>query len=219
MVNVFRSKYSFYVIGILILTLGIAFTIQSDLGASPYDALLVGLSRQIGLTVGSWEIIISFLLIFCNALLKRLRPEFLGLLTAFITGIGIDVWLFLLQIVQPELLVNKVICFIIGIIISGIGTAVYLLSYFAPMPLDRLMLVICDLTKMNLLYSKTLVYVIFLILAFIFKGPIGIGTLLTVCLGGPILNYFMPYVEKIMNSLMLENDKTSTNHYEKINHP
>lgn len=87
-------KYLFYVIGILILTLGIAFTIQSDLGASPFDALLVGLAVHAGLTVGSWEVIIALLLIGCNSFLKRQRPEVSGLLTAFITGIGIDMWLF-----------------------------------------------------------------------------------------------------------------------------
>ncbi len=32
-------KYVFYVLGILILTLGISFTIQSDFGTSPFDAL------------------------------------------------------------------------------------------------------------------------------------------------------------------------------------
>lgn len=89
-----NTKWLFYGLGILILTLGISLTIQSDLGTSPFDALLVGLSIKVGLTVGSWEIIIAFIMIFCNALLKRQRPEFLGLLTAFITGIGIDTWLF-----------------------------------------------------------------------------------------------------------------------------
>ncbi len=64
-------KYIFYVLGILILTLGISFTIQSDLGTSPFDALLVGLSLNVGLTVGSWEIIIALLLICCNSILKK----------------------------------------------------------------------------------------------------------------------------------------------------
>ena len=86
-------KYVFYVLGILILTLGIAFTIQSELGASS-DALLVGLSVHAGLTVGSWEVIMALLLIGCNSFLKRQRPEVSGMLTAFITGIGIDMWLF-----------------------------------------------------------------------------------------------------------------------------
>ena len=62
-----KMKYVFYVLGILILTLGISFTIQSDLGTSPFDALLVGLSLNVGLTVGSWEIIIALLLICCNS--------------------------------------------------------------------------------------------------------------------------------------------------------
>ncbi|EOQ34301.1 hypothetical protein KQ1_00809 [Bacillus cereus BAG3O-1] len=71
-------QYVFYVVGILILTLGISFTIQSDLGTSPFDALLVGLSQNVELTVGSWEIILAILLIGCNSCLKRQRPEVSG---------------------------------------------------------------------------------------------------------------------------------------------
>lgn len=91
-------KYLFYILGILILTLGISFTIQSSLGTSPFDALLVGLSTNVGLTVGSWEIILALILICFNSILKRQRPEILGMLTAFITGIGIDMWLFYCRI-------------------------------------------------------------------------------------------------------------------------
>lgn len=89
-----KVKYIFYVLGILLLTLGISFTIQSDLGTSPFDAVLVGLSISVGLTVGSWEIIIALIWICCNSFLIRQRPEVLGLVTAAITGIGIDMWLF-----------------------------------------------------------------------------------------------------------------------------
>ena len=42
-------KYVLFVAGILILTLGISLTIQSELGTSPFDALLVGLSHHLGL--------------------------------------------------------------------------------------------------------------------------------------------------------------------------
>lgn len=71
-------KYVLFVAGILILTLGISLTIQSELGTSPFDALLVGLSHQVGLSVGSWEVIIAFLLIGCNSLLKQQNPSFWG---------------------------------------------------------------------------------------------------------------------------------------------
>ncbi|MFJ5794358.1 YitT family protein [Bacillus atrophaeus] len=204
-------KYTFYVLGILILTLGISFTIQSDLGTSPFDAVVVGLSKNVGLTVGSWEIIIAFILICCNSFLKRQRPEILGLLTAFITGIGIDMWLFLLHnLLTPDLWYSKVICFGIGLVVIGLGTATYLHTNFAPIPVDRLTLIIKELTRTNIFFSRTFIYLLFLIAAIILNGPIGVGTLLTVCLGGIILNYFMPFTEKILDRL-LTNSSTLPN--------
>jgi uncharacterized membrane protein YczE len=49
MMRLSKVKYVFYVLGSLILTLGISITIQSDLGTSPFDALLVGLFVNVGL--------------------------------------------------------------------------------------------------------------------------------------------------------------------------
>ncbi|MGG3468456.1 YitT family protein [Neobacillus pocheonensis] len=213
-----KLKYVVYVFGILILTLGISFTIQSDLGTSPFDALLVGLSINVGLTVGSWEIILALILIGCNSFLKRQRPEFLGLITASITGIGIDMWLFLLHtLITPELWYSKVVCFGIGLVVIGLGTAIYLHTNFAPIPIDRLTLIIQELTRTNIFFSRTFIYLVFLIMAILLNGPIGVGTLLTVCLGGIILSFFMPLTEKVLDRI-LTHDGTSTNFDKDKNH-
>lgn len=196
-------KYVFYVVGILILTLGISLTIQSKLGTSPFDALLVGLSKNVGLTVGSWEIILALLLIGSNSLLARKRPEILGLVTALITGIGIDMWLFLLHdIVSPDLWFSQAVCFTTGLVVVGLGTATYLHTNFAPIPVDRLTLIIKELTRKTIFFSRTLIYILFLMLAIIFNGPIGVGTLLTVCLGGYILHFFMPITGRILDNIL-----------------
>lgn len=196
-------KYVFYVVGILILTLGISLTIQSKLGTSPFDALLVGLSKNVGLTVGSWEIILALLLIGSNSLLARQRPEILGLVTALITGIGIDMWLFLLHdIVSPDLWFSQAVCFTTGLVVVGLGTATYLHTNFAPIPVDRLTLIIKELTRKTIFFSRTLIYILFLMLAIIFNGPIGVGTLLTVCLGGYILHFFMPITGRILDNIL-----------------
>ena len=195
-------KNIFYVVGILLLTFGISLTIQSDLGTSPFDALLVGLSKSVGLTVGSWEVIIALIIVGCNSLLQKQRPEVLGLLTALITGIGIDMWLFLLHnLVTPELWYSKVIFFGIGLVIIGLGTATYLQTNFAPIPLDRLTFIIQKLTRTNIFLARTIIYLVFLIMAMILHGPIGIGTLLTVCFGGLLLNYFMPVTKKALEHI------------------
>ncbi|ANF38209.1 YitT family protein [Bacillus velezensis] len=201
-------KYVFYVLGIMILTFGVSVTIQSGLGTSPFDALIVGLSVHAGLTVGSWEIIIAFLLICCNSMLKRQRPEFSGMITAFITGIGIDMWLFFLhRVITPELWYGKAGCFAIGVVVIGIGTATYLHTNFAPIPVDRLTLIVRDLTGRSIFFSRTVIYFIFFILAVMLKGPVGIGTLLTVCLGGIILHFFMPITGRWIDGILTASPK------------
>ncbi|MEN3768511.1 YitT family protein [Priestia megaterium] len=205
-------KYVVYVGGILLLTLGIALTIQSNLKASPFDALLVGLSLNVGLSVGSWEMILASVLICVNALLSKQKPEVLGLLTAFITGLGIDVWLFLLESWAPfEMWYSKLCCFGIGLIIIGVGTSAYLHTNFAPIPIDRLTLIIQRLVKTNLFLARTLIYFTFLLAAMILNGPIGVGTLLTVFLGGMLLNFFMPITKRALDCI-LTNSRISQNH-------
>lgn len=145
-------------------------------------------------------------------MLKRQRPEVLGLLTAFITGIGIDLWLYLVNdLIEPEHFFTKFIFLGIGLIIIGLGTAIYLHANFAPIPVDHLMLIIRELTGISIMFSKTLIYLLFLAMAFLFNGPIGIGTIFTVCTGGPILNFFMPLVTKfIKTNRITAGDKDKT---------
>ncbi|NEW01401.1 YitT family protein [Bacillus megaterium] len=205
-------KYVVYVGGILLLTLGISLTIQSNLGASPFDALLVGLSLNVGLSVGSWEMILACVLICGNALLSKQKPEVLGLLTAFITGLGIDVWLFLLESWAPfEMWYSKLCCFGIGLIIIGVGTSTYLHTNFAPIPIDRLTLIIQKLANTNLFLARTLIYFTFLLSAMLLNGPIGVGTLLTVFLGGVLLNFLCPLQKKAVDCI-LPKSHTSQSH-------
>jgi len=194
------ANFAFFLLGIMGLALGISLTILSGLGTSPFDAVLAGLSIKVGLTVGSWEVLLAVLMIGCNSLLTRHRPEVLGLVTAVITGAGIDLWLFLLgSLITLEIWSAKAICFIFGLVLIGAGTATYLLTNFAPIPIDRLTLIIKDLTRTDLFVSRTLIYLGCLIVAFLVGGPIGIGTVLTVCFGGWILNFFMKPIGKALN--------------------
>src|SRR5699024_8715114 len=115
--------------------------IHSALGASPYDALSVGLFRTFGLTIGTWEVIIRGALIIFNALAEKKRPEYFAIITSIVTGIGIDFWYFCVgYIVSFNTLFIHVIALILGIIITSFGIAIYLQSSIAPNPMDKTML-------------------------------------------------------------------------------
>lgn len=199
MKTLIRTNNIVYAVGIILLGLGVALSIRASIGTSPFDALLVGLSKTVGLTVGSWEVLISLFLIVLNAAIVRRRPEFLGLLTAFVTGAAIDSWLFILgHSISSSFWIIRVLVFGLGMTLTGAGTALYLLSGYAASPVDRLTLIIKALTTTNLFVARTIIYVLFLILAFVFNGPIWIGTILTVCLGGLILNAFSKFFHTVL---------------------
>lgn len=193
-----RAGLHFFLVGIVILTLGIALTIQSMLGTSPFDSLLVGLNRTYGLTVGSWEIVVGGSLVLCNALAERKKPEYFALLTSFITGIGIDSWLFIVgDWIVPETWVGQSVCLGLGIIFTCIGVSFYLQSKIAPNPMDRSMLVISELTGLNVSYSRALISVVLVGLAFLFDGAIGIGTLINALFSGVLISIFLPFTKKL----------------------
>ena len=194
-----HQRFLFFLLGILILTLGIALTIQSKLGTSPFDALLVGLYRTFGLSIGSWEIVVGLSMVLLNALAQWRRPEYWALLTSLITGICIDFWLIVGGgWVHPDTIIPQSICLILGLIFSSLGIAIYLQAEFAPNPIDRSMLVVQDLTGLNVAISRMLINVVLVILAFAFNGPIGVGTIITALFSGVIIKWFMPYGARLV---------------------
>ncbi|UOQ85282.1 YczE/YyaS/YitT family protein [Gracilibacillus salinarum] len=187
MLQVVRSFF-IYLLGITVLTLGISLTIQSHLGTSPFDALLVGLFRTFGLSVGSWEIVLGFTFVLINAITLKTKPEFSALLTSFITGIGIDSWLMIQNSwLSPDGAAGQWICLLSGIVCTGVGVAIYLESSFAPNPMDRTMVILTDKTGWSFTRSRALISIILVIVAFFFNGAIGIGTLLNALFSGLII--------------------------------
>ncbi|RDY71340.1 YitT family protein [Halobacillus trueperi] len=190
-----RTMY--YTVGIIIMTLGIALTIQSAQGTSPFDALLVGLHRTFGLTIGSWEIVVGFSMIVFNAIAEKRRPELLALATSLLTGIGIDFWVFTIRdTIHPDVFWTQMICLVAGMIIAGFGIALNLQADFAPNPFDRMMLVVSKLTGWNVSISRALISILLVILAFLFSGAIGIGTVLITLFSGPVIQGFMAQINK-----------------------
>lgn len=148
-------------------------------------------------------------MVLCNALGEKRRPEYLALLTSLITGLGIDMWMFLLaDWVQPETIIGQSVCLAIGLIAGGLGIAINLQANFAPNPMDRSMQVVRNLTGLNIAISRALISIVLVLLAFMFNGPIGVGTILAALFTGVFIKFFMPYVEQF--------DKKHTNSQESL---
>ncbi|WP_453991605.1 YczE/YyaS/YitT family protein [Bacillus nitroreducens] len=189
----------FFSIGLFILALGISLMIIADIGAGAWDALNVGLSASIGLTVGNWVIIVGCIVMLVNAILLKERPAFLAIGTIILIGFFVDFWLLIaLDGWNFKGLFIKALVLVVGIVVASLGIAIYLQAKFPLSPLDNLMLAISKRFKLKFGVSKTIAEATGLLLALLVGGPIGIGTLVVTFAIGPIIQLFFPFFEKLM---------------------
>ncbi|MGM0902204.1 MAG: YczE/YyaS/YitT family protein [Bacillota bacterium] len=192
----------FFLIGLLSLSFGISLAIVSGLGSGAWDALNVGLSETIGFTPGTWVILVGIFLIILNAFLLQTRPDIGAVITLFITGVFIDFWL--LQIFDDLVLnefLSKMIILLAGLLAMGIGISIYMQAKFPLSPIDNLMLALRKRFGFSFMVAKTVGEITALILAFIFGGPIGIGTLLVTFAVGPLIQLFSPRFDGLFSRL------------------
>ncbi|KSU58736.1 hypothetical protein AS034_19460 [[Bacillus] enclensis] len=188
----------FFTIGLFILTLGVSLIIKSGLGASAWDALAVGQSRMFGITVGTAVFINGIVLIALNAVIMKKRPDILATATIFVIGLLIDFWLLIvLAEFAPSMLINQFIALGFGILTVGLGVAIYLQAKFPASPMDTLMVAIHTRFGLNLRNSRILSEGFALTLAFLFRGDIGIGTILVTVLLGFVVQYLYPIFEQL----------------------
>ncbi|MDG4657317.1 membrane protein [Ectobacillus antri] len=180
-------RFCFFVAGIVLLTLGVALTLKSNLGAGPWDALTAGQAATLGLTVGTWVIINGALLLFVNAFLVRGKPQFSAMLTFFGIGFMLDIWLLQMKGWQPEGDADRAATLTAGILLLALGVSMYLQSRYPVNPIDNLMLSLQKRFGTNLMASKTIGEVGALVLAIFLHGPVGWGTLLIAIVIGPLI--------------------------------
>ncbi|MEK4750676.1 YitT family protein [Niallia sp. FSL W8-0177] len=194
-----------YVVGLFILAFGATLTIKANLGAGPWDALNVGLSHLVGLTIGSWIVIIGIILIFVNALLLRNKPNLLSLATVFILGFFVDFWMaHLVNRLHYFMFMSQLLLLIAGLIIVGLGIALYLQSEFPLNPIDDFMVTIQERYGVNLMVAKLIGEILALLFAFLAKGPIGLGTLIIAFGLGPAIQFFHPYCSKLTGKFVIK---------------
>lgn len=196
-------KSLFYILGLIIIALGITLTIKADLGAGAWDAVNVGLSESVGLTVGNWVMIIGGILIFSNALIAKEKPDLFAVITILVLGQVIDFWMLtVLGGWTVGGLLPQLAVLLTGIIVIAFGVSLYLQPKFSLNPVDGFMVALQKRFNLNLRVAKTITEIFALVVAFLLGGPIGLGTVVILVLIGPAIQFFDPKANRVMNKML-----------------
>lgn len=195
-------RWLFFLVGMMILGLGITMTIKGDrLGIGPWDVLHVGLYKNFGLTIGTWAIIAGFVLISSTSLVRRRWPQLGTLLNMMSIGLFIDLFNFLIP--DIESMTGQILIFTAGIVVMGYGVGMYVAPKMGAGPRDDLMLILVQKTGLSVSVIRTAIEVSVAVLGWLLGGPIGIGTAVIALVLGRIVQISLVQCESLLKRLIL----------------
>ncbi len=131
------KRYIIFIIGLLINSVGISLITKADLGTSPISSVPYVLSLNFPLSMGTFTVLFSLLLILLQLLIlkKNFKMEhILQIPVAVAFGVFIDVSMAILDFVNPHLYVMKLAYLIVGCFILGIGVYMEMLADVVMLP-------------------------------------------------------------------------------------
>ena len=185
--NTFIRDFFVIQIGFLLYGLAIALIVRADVGTGTWVVLEVALANILGIKLGTMTIYMGFaVLVLALALRERVGWGTLGNI------LSIGPWLNLFLDLIPEMKGNLVLqigIFLLGILIQGIATAVYIGVDAGAGPRDSMMLAIHRKTGVSVRVARGALEVIVVTIGWLLGGPAGWGTLAFALLIGPSVQW------------------------------
>lgn len=158
------------------------------LGVDPWDVFHQGLSRQIGLGVGTWAIIVGAVVLTLWIPLRQ-RPG-LGTLSNVVV-IGLVINLTLASIPAPHALALRIAAMLGGVFLNGIATGAYIGAGLGPGPRDGVMTGFAARGH-SIRVVRTAIEITVLAMGWLLGGTVGIGTVVYALGIGPLAHIFIP---------------------------
>ncbi|WP_107726808.1 YczE/YyaS/YitT family protein [Desmospora activa] len=194
----FSIRWGSFLIGLWMMSLGIAMMIRANLGVAPWDVLHIGLSMVTPLTIGTWVQLVGFFFIALAAILDKKWPGPGALLNMLLIGFFVDLFLAMPWFVTPEQLWARWILMIVAIIIMGFGCGLYIAPQLGAGPRDGVVLALSRRYGWSVGRVRLGMEVTVMGLGWLLGGPVFVGTLLFSVMIGPMMQFWIQFWEKMI---------------------
>jgi uncharacterized membrane protein YczE len=175
-------------VGIALYGVSSSMLLLAGLGVDPWDVLHQGLSRRLGLGVGTWVVIVGALVLLLWIPLRQ-RPGFGTVSNAIMIGLVVDA---VLATVPPvHGLGARLAVMTSGVVLNGIATGLYIGAGLGPGPRDGLMTGLAARGH-SIRVVRTGIEVTVLLTGWLLGGTVGLGTVVYALGIGPIVHLSIP---------------------------
>ena len=187
-------KRQFLCFGLTLFGIGEGLLLVSYTGASPWSVLAQGISNYVDLSIGTITFFISLFVIILWIFLNQ-KPGIGTFLNVIIIAVMIDICL--KYVSTPESLELKILLAIFAVIITGIGSGIYLIANLGPGPRDGLMTGLQKKTNFPIASVRAFLEISVVTIGWYLGGTVGTGTLLFAFGIGPCVALGLYIVDKI----------------------
>lgn len=200
----FLVRWSLFTFGLIVFSLGITLTINfQHLGIHPWDVLNVGLYEKVGLSIGTWAILIGVLLIGVSWVLDKSYIRIGTFFNVFIVGLFVDFFLWLDFLPHATDTWLDIVYIVFGIIIMGIGGGMYNAGGVGSGPRDGFMLSIADKLQVPIFRVRIITETSVLLLGIILGGPVFIFTFIFTFIQSPIFQVTYVTLSKVVYKIKI----------------
>jgi uncharacterized membrane protein YczE len=175
-------------LGLILYGVSDGMLLRAGLGVDPWDVLQQGLSRRIGLGVGTWANIVGATVLLLWIPLRQ-RPGFGTISNILVIGTVIDLTMLVLPL-QHELAI-QVPMLLAGVVLNGIATGAYIGAGLGPGPRDGLMTGIAARGH-SIRVVRTGIELTVFSIGWLLGGNVGLGTVVYALSIGPLAHVFIP---------------------------
>jgi uncharacterized membrane protein YczE len=186
----------FLVVGLTLFGIGEALLIAAGAGVSPWTVFAQGITNVTGWSIGFATFVISISVLICWVPLKQ-TPGIGTILNAVIIALVLEFLLpFLPRFENPMLQLGEAV---IGVLVTGFGGALYLISNLGPGPRDGLMTGLQRVTNAPIAWVRSGLEITVIVLGWSLGGTVGIGTFLFALGIGPAVAASMYGLNAVSN--------------------
>lgn len=183
-------------LGVLLLSIGGALFLTANIGSDSLmvfnQGISVVLKTKVGLAIMISNIIALFIIFFINK--KTLGLGSLAII--FLLGPTIQIIKDANIFKTPNTLILQILMVLIGIVIGGLGLALYMYADLGLSPFEGIIVTISNKTKVRFGIIKIIFDAIYFTTGALLGGVFGIGSIMTVFLYGPTIDMFMKLLKK-----------------------
>ena len=193
-------------VGILFISITVGCYRLSGFGVDAFTCMNLGISGFIGMTFGTWQLIMNILILIVVFFTVRKCIGAGTIVNMVCVGYGAD---FICWMAQDVLRIDMTLPLRIGALILGslfasLGVAFYMVAEMGIAPYDSVALIIEKVTKnrVKFQYARVLSDVTCVVIGVLFclasHGDllmiVGIGTVINACFNGPLIQFFRTHV-------------------------